>query len=552
MGKVTYVILSYGRQDLLMKCLTSFRKFHADDPVIVTDNGGPNMELTQKTCDIFGAKLLVNPLNDSLSKLMNMGCDVAETPYVCIVTNGVEFTTRLTEQFEKDFNLHPDIAVVGGLLMYSDGRIQHGGGRRFWPYHQMGHYGQGKYPYQAKMCTQTAYRLYVTGATAAIRKSFWETTKYDETLTMSCEDTDICFKAWNSGKRVYYDPLITSIHNEGSTRGRTPEEKQRNAPWAFEKEKKSLEIFKARYNDADIHEMDKKVNRLNAELHPELPKAFIRHGAIGDVLRCLEVYDELVKIHGPMVVITGVPEAFKDRQVVAITKSVDEFQVSGIIDLDLAYERDRTKGIVEMYAKAAGVKLLDTSIKPVELAHSEYDWMALREALPEYDWSKPYIVVHMGQGWPGKNIPVALWKILVLSLRQRGHNIICVGAGHDISPEGDGIYSLVNKTTIHSLRALCLDAKLFIGIDSAPLHIADGCCPAIGLFTVCNPKNLVSDEVTAFETEAECKRCLERQSLTTMYKCDFENGDPRQFRCGQMFDPKAILDKAFELMEKKK
>jgi len=203
MNQVSYVVLSYGNQPSLTKCLKTFRLFHPEDPLIVVDNGGPNLELTEQISKMFNAKFFVNPGNESLSKIMNMGVEVSETPYVCIVTNGVEFTARLTEQFVKAFERDPLTVVVGGLLMYSDGKIQHGGGRRFWNDKAMGHYGQNKYPFQAKLCSIPAYRIYVTGATAAIRKDFWQENKYDETLTMSCEDTDLCFKAWQSGKRVY-------------------------------------------------------------------------------------------------------------------------------------------------------------------------------------------------------------------------------------------------------------------------------------------------------------------------------------------------------------
>ena len=549
-GKVTYVVLSYGRQDLTMKCLTSFRKFHGEDPVIVADNGGPNGEMTKKLCEMFNAGYVVNPLNDSLSKLMNLGVEAAQTEYVCIVTNGVEFTTRLTEQFEKDFEKDPLTVVVGGLLMYSDGRIQHGGGRRFWNHNAMGHYGQTKYPHQAKMCLNTAYRLYVTGATAAIRKDFWQENRYDENLTMSCEDTDICFRAWKAGKRVFYDPEITSIHNEGSTRGNTPEQKMKNAPWAFEREQKTLALFRAKYSDADCLEMDREVNRLNVEIHPELPLGFIRHGAVGDVLRALEVYDKIVEEIGPCVVITGVPEAFRDRSTVAITDQVDEYAVSGFIDLDMTYERDRSKPITESYYRAVNFPDVDTSIKPISVKATEADWMTVRKQLPEMDWEKSFAVIHAGVGWPGKTVGPHIWREIALKLIKSGLKVICVGAGQDISATGEGVYSLVGKTTLHGLRALCERAKVFVGSDSGPLHVADGACPAIGLFTVARPENLVSPGVIGFLTGAECAGCLARQPLTTAYKCEFGPGDPRAFMCTQMFDSEAIGNKALEVMRK--
>jgi len=550
MNQVTYVVLSFGKQELTMKCLSTFRKFHPDDPLILTDNGGPNVELTRQVAEMFNAKFIVNPFNDSLSKLMNLGCAAAETDYVCIATNGVEFTTRLTEQFQADFEKDEKIAVVGGLLFYSDGKIQHGGGRRFWNSSAMGHYGQHRYPHQVKLCTIPSFRMYVTGATSAVRKSFWQQNPFDETLTMSCEDTDMCFKAWQNGMKVYYDPMITSIHNEGSTRGRTDEEKRRNAPIVYEREKKTLEIFKNRYSDLDCKAIEEKMNKANEELHPDLPKAFIRHGAIGDVMRTLEVYDQLVAKNGPYIVVTGVPEVFRDRQCIAITDCEEEFAFSSIVNMDLASEWDRTKTVSEMYAKQAGLE--DAGMKPVKLKTNYFDQFQLRRQLPDFDWSQDYVVFHMGVGFPGKMIDAAIWENLIGNFVNLGYQVMCVGSGNDFGGQGKGVHNLVGKTTLHTLRELLYGAKLFVGVDSGPLHVADGVCPAIGLFTVCNPANLVSNRVTAIETKAECKRCIERHGLVTGYYCDYKPGDPRQFMCSSGFDPREIFSIGMKLLQGQK
>ena len=549
MGKLTYGILAYGNQNLVTKCLQTFRLFHPDDPIIVGDNGGPDGELTKQICQMFNATYIINPTNDSLSKLMNMIIDKAETEYVCLVTQGVEFTTRLTEQFESDFERDPLVAVIGGLLMYPDGRIQHGGGRRFWNYGAMGHYGQGQYPHQAKLCSIPAYRLYVTGATAAIRKSFWQGNKYDETITMSCEDTDICFKAWQSGNRVLYDPLITSIHKEGASRGATMEEKVNKAPWLLQREHNSLEIFKARYSDENVYKIDLEVNRLNKELHPDLPKAFIRNGATGDVLRTLQVYDSL-PAKDKIVIITQSPEVFRDRECYAITGNNEEYAVSHFIDLDLAYERDRTKPIERSYGEVATGSSFFKN-KPIELKSTAFDWLAVRQLKPNFKWDKPFIVMHMYNGWAGKTIQPDFWRYLAIKLTEKGYGIVAVGGGGDLPPEGNNIISVVGQTSLHGLRELCKRAKLFIGMDTGPLHIADGVCPAIGLFTITRPELLVSDKVTGIMTKAECGGCIVRRTLTTQYACDFGELDMKRFQCVNGFDPNEIITKALELMEAK-
>lgn len=542
--KTSYVVLTYGNQSALTKCLQTFRIFHSDDPLIVADNGGPDGELTKTITTAFGGTYICNPSNDSLSKLMNMGMAEAKTDYVCIVTSGVEFNARLTEQFEKDFDADPLHVIIGGLLFYSDGKIQHGGGRRFWNYQAMGHYGQGKFPWQAKLCSIPAYRIYVTGATAAIRKSWWESNKYDENLTMSCEDTDLCFRAWQDGKKVFYDPDITSIHNEGATRGRTPEEKAIKAPWALVKERASYKLFQEKYGDAQVLEIDKKVNALNRSLHPDLPVAFVRNGATGDVLRTLETYD---RSGGPKVVITQVPEAFRDRECVAITNQMDEYAVSEFIDLDMAYERRRDLSMEQAYS---GVVLgsEDAKNSPLNLKTTAFDWYSARMQAPNFDWDKPYVVMHFGAGWAGKVMPADFWKELSEKISAKGYGVISVGRGDDYGINGPRAVDLVGKTNLHMLRAICEHAKLYIGNDSGPLHVADGACPAIGLFTVTTPEKCVSDKVTGIMTPAPCAGCQLRRPLATNYECDFKPGDIREYMCGKMFEPNFIFNKALELL----
>lgn len=543
--KVTYVILTFGRHDLLIRCLESFRRFHPDDPLIVADNGGPQVEQTQKICDMYQAKLVRQLVNGSLSKNMNAGVAEAQTDYVCIATNGVEFTTRLSEQFEKDFECDPLHVMVGGLLFYSDGKIQHGGGRRFWNYQSMGHYGQGKFPWQAKLCSIPAYRIYVTGATAAIRKSFWENNKYDENLTMGCEDTDLCFRAWQTGHKVFYDPEITSIHNEGATRGRTIEEKAVKDPWALRNEQESYKLFQSKYGDAEVLEIDKQINELNRELHPDLPVGFVRNGATGDVLRTLNTYDALDG--EKCVVITQVPEAFRDRECFAITNQMDEYAVSGFIDLDMAYERQRGMSMEQAYHSLIDLPS-DTKNIPVDLKATAFDWYQAKMQGSGFDWDKPYVVMHFGAGWAGKVMPVEFWKELSEKISMKGYGVVSIGRGDDYGVNGPRALDLVNKTSLHMLRAICEHAKLYIGNDSGPLHVADGACPAIGLFTVTTPEKCVSDKVTGIMTSAPCAGCQLRRPLATNYECDFKSGDIREHMCSRMFNVDMVFDKAFELL----
>ncbi|MDE2101895.1 MAG: glycosyltransferase, partial [Patescibacteria group bacterium] len=414
---VTYSILTYGRQDLLIRCLQSFRKFHPEDPLIVTDNGGPEGDKSKAITEMYGGLYLNNPPNDSLSKIMNMGVEASKTPYTCITTNGVIFTKRLTEQFEANFIRDPKIAVVGGLLFYPSGRIQHGGGFRRWNEGRMGHYGHGKEIEQAGLCLIPAYRMYVTGAVAAIRKEFWETNHYDEQLTMSCEDTDICMKAWVFGNRVFYDPEITAIHEEGATRGASVAEKKVKHPEVIKREEESVRIFEERYNDQDFWEVDRELNRLNRLLHPELPRGFVRTAGMGDVLLTLPIYRYLEqKEKGNIVVITQMMEVFREEHPKALTQHIDEYPVSDFINFDLAYERRRQLSIRKGYIQA----LVEQDGMPAQMNYPDgslnstaWDEFMMRRQVLSKDWNGPYAVVHVKTGVGPKSLRPDFWAELI-------------------------------------------------------------------------------------------------------------------------------------------
>lgn len=557
MGNVTYSVLTYGRQDILIRCLQSFRKFHPDDPLIVTDNGGPEGDKSKIITEMYGGLYLNNPLNDSLSKIMNMGVEVSLTPYTCIVTNGVIFTKRLTEQFEVDFEFDSKIAMVGGLLFYPSGKIQHGGGFRRWNEGRMGHYGHGKDLAEAQLCTIPAYRMYVTGAVGAIRRSFWEKHHYDENLTMSCEDTDICLKAWLSGNRVFYDPEITAIHEEGATRGASTEEKKKRAPWVVKKEQESCDLFESRYKDADFWNIDKELNELNRVLHPELPVAFVRNAGMGDVLLTLPIYRYLeLKQRGNIGVVTQMLEVFRGEDPKWLTNQIDQYAWSGCVNLDLAYERRRNGSIRNGYfAVAREMQIIDD---PEFFPHTEniestaFDETLMRRQVHTNDWNKPYAVVHVKDGIGPKSMSVAFWAELI-ELIQKHLGLVVVLVGGDTKEfskvQGEGLINLTHKTNLHGLHAILKKAVFFVGVDSAPLHVADGTCPAVGIFTFTDPQKIVSDKVIPVVTNAECRGCHHRRQGTPVdYACEFD--DFRKWQCSYMVTPVDVFMKCKEIVEK--
>lgn len=156
------------------------------------------------------------------SKLNNFGISHAKGDVFLFLNNDVEvisgdWLTRLAEKTVQD-----KVGVVGALLLYEDGTIQHGGvvaGMGGWADHvfkgmQPVHYGS---PFVSPMVTRNVTA--VTGACMAIsRKTIEEIGGFDETFIICGSDVEICIRAIRHGYRNIYDPYIKLYHFESKSR----------------------------------------------------------------------------------------------------------------------------------------------------------------------------------------------------------------------------------------------------------------------------------------------------------------------------------------------
>lgn len=122
-------------------------------------------------------------------------------------------------------------AVVGGLLRYPDGRIQHGGTTR----HGMGF---GHIDHLARETTIKAPRdmEWVTFAAAMVRRdAFYQVDAFDERFDCYSEDSDICLRLGRAGWKVRYTPHASGIHQESMTTSPMKAELLRKGQETFQK-----------------------------------------------------------------------------------------------------------------------------------------------------------------------------------------------------------------------------------------------------------------------------------------------------------------------------
>lgn len=122
----------------------------------------------------------------------------------------------------------------------------------------------------------------------------------------------------------------------------------------------------------------------------------------------------------------------------------------------------------------------------------------IKEALKGFniDEDEPYVVIHPGARWWFKCWPPEKYASLADRIQEElGIKVIITGGkkeeediGRIISVMKTEPYSLLNKTTILQLASLIKRARLFIGNDNGPMHIASAIgTPVIALFGSSDP-----------------------------------------------------------------
>lgn len=115
----------------------------------------------------------------------------------------------------------PDIGIVGHLLYYEDGRIQHGGKYRAPGMRGWGHVDHKKF---LPTIRHPVDMEVVTGASVLIqRKAFYKAMGFNEAFFMYAEDDALCMQIRQQGYRVRYTPLAVGTHLESQSAAHLPD-----------------------------------------------------------------------------------------------------------------------------------------------------------------------------------------------------------------------------------------------------------------------------------------------------------------------------------------
>lgn len=209
--------------------LRTLREHEPDAPVLVVDDGSPSRAMVEglrAACLESGCELAEKAVNSGFPSTVNVGLrEALERGLDAVLVNAdIEFTMPFAGTFRarEDSRGRP-AAVVGALLLYSSGMIQHAGVYFSFFSRAFDHryrYGPGALPeaQQPAVCP-------VTGALQFIRHSTLEAVGlYDEDeFRMGFEDVDYCLRVFDADLECVYEPAVVAIHHESLFRGQRSE-----------------------------------------------------------------------------------------------------------------------------------------------------------------------------------------------------------------------------------------------------------------------------------------------------------------------------------------
>lgn len=248
----TIIILTKDHPELLARCLDGLleKTEYADYEILVVDNG--TTDPTAKAyLGIAPSRGPVRVLTDegpfNYPRLNNRAVEKAKGDVIILLNNDTEVINETWLREMVSIAIQPRTGAVGALLLFPDGKVQHGGvvlGVNNWAGHA--HKGcWGDSPGHAGRLSLSSEFSAVTGACLAVRKKLYqEVGGLDEELSVACNDVDFCLKLREKGYRNVFTPFAKLIHHESASRG------DDGNPANTERHEKELALMRRRWGTA--------------------------------------------------------------------------------------------------------------------------------------------------------------------------------------------------------------------------------------------------------------------------------------------------------------
>jgi GT2 family glycosyltransferase len=211
-----------GKVRLELAVMSLAHDLRNDDEIIVVCGDEPAAELLGHLADSIPST--VTCLRDTkpfhFSRRANLGFAAASNDFVLLLNDDVYFTSTNALDQLLGYARQASIGLVGALLWFSDGSVQHGG--HAVQHGDVGHanFGQtsvGRGALSSLIIDREVSG--VTGATIMQRKSIWEEVGgFSNLFPNNFNDVDYSFKVAMRGYSIIQANSVEGIHDESSTR----------------------------------------------------------------------------------------------------------------------------------------------------------------------------------------------------------------------------------------------------------------------------------------------------------------------------------------------
>ena len=214
------IVICSKNAKLLDKCLRSLRPtLSPRDELIVIAHQEGDARALERTASDHHARII--PYQGSFHfGLMNcLGVAASAAPVIFLLNDDTSPLTKDWLPLMLAQATRPDVGIVGALLLYPDGAIEHAGiavGGRHVPAH-IGRF-QNESPYWPWL-RMTREVTAVTGACMAMRRAVWDELKgFDFRFPVNFNDVDLCLRAAERGYRVLLEARAVLTHEGCKTR----------------------------------------------------------------------------------------------------------------------------------------------------------------------------------------------------------------------------------------------------------------------------------------------------------------------------------------------
>jgi GT2 family glycosyltransferase len=235
-GKTLIVIPTKNRSDLLKVCIESIRRTtNFDDVVIcVVDHDSDDKE-TKRYLKKLRETCLVVPYSGAFNypKINNHAVNTAREllgwlpRYILLANNDIEAVEPGWLERMRSLARRPDVGVVGATLLYANRTVQHSGvtlglnGSADHAHKFSAFYNPDGSRVRGHLQSLVSTRDYsaVTAACMLMRTAVYEEIGgFDERFEIGFNDTDLCLRIGETGRKIINDGESVLIHHESATR----------------------------------------------------------------------------------------------------------------------------------------------------------------------------------------------------------------------------------------------------------------------------------------------------------------------------------------------